>query len=101
MEHLDVTIDAWRSLKIAETVAHLKGNITLTRLAELARGRGGTTIEVTGNSRRAWAKETCDVDVEVLTDGKITLSKDVSHLAVLIFTADTLGRIQRHCSSTS
>jgi hypothetical protein len=73
-----VTIDAWRVLKIAETIAHLRGNITLTRLAELARGKGGTSIEVVGDRRGSWAKETCDVDVKVLTDGKLTLSKEVS-----------------------
>jgi hypothetical protein len=78
VEHLNVTIDAWRVLKIAETVAHLRGTVTLAKLADLARRKGGTSIEVFGDRRGSWAKETCDVDVEVLTDGKLTLSKEVS-----------------------
>jgi hypothetical protein len=85
-----VTIDAWRVLKVAETVAHLKGDITLSRLADLTRARGGSTIEVVGNRRAPWEKETCDVDVEILTDGRITLSKEASLLFTLDLPSDIL-----------
>ncbi|KAJ7650969.1 hypothetical protein FB45DRAFT_1018330 [Roridomyces roridus] len=64
----DVTLEAWKVLKIVEAVQADGGHLTLAMLAELARGNGGETYRVGGRKRK--------LDLERLCGGKVGLVKD-------------------------
>jgi len=78
MEHKDVTVEAWRVLKVLEAVSQSNGRVTLSKLGDLARGKGSGTLEVPGNLRvKGKQRETLDIDVESLTEGRVELNKEV------------------------
>jgi ATP-dependent DNA helicase Q1 len=73
----DVTLDAWRVLRVAAHVEREGGRVTLPALAELVRGVGKGVFAVTGGKRKRNVGEE-RVDLEVVCGGKIGLGKDVS-----------------------
>ncbi|KAJ7932543.1 ATP-dependent DNA helicase [Mycena leptocephala] len=79
-ERRDVTFEAWQVLKIADAVQHTGGQLTLTMLADLARGNGGGTYGVGGGGRKGKGKgrekEKMDLDLERICAGKVNLKKD-------------------------
>ncbi|KAJ7783633.1 ATP-dependent DNA helicase [Mycena maculata] len=79
-ERRDVTLAAWQVLKVAEAVQSAGGQLTLTMLADLARGNGGGSIGVGGGGRKgrgkAREKEKADLDLERICGGKVALKKD-------------------------
>jgi ATP-dependent DNA helicase Q1 len=83
-ERRDVTFEAWQVLKIADAVQHTGGQLTLTMLADLARGNGGGTYGVGGGGRKGKGKgrekEKMDLDLERICAGKVNLKKDVCAL---------------------
>ncbi|KAJ7900182.1 ATP-dependent DNA helicase [Mycena olivaceomarginata] len=76
----DVTFEAWQVLKVADAVQHAGGQLTLTMLADLARGNGGGSYGVGGGGRKgkgkAREKEKADMDLEAVCGGKVNLKKD-------------------------
>ncbi|KAJ7492759.1 ATP-dependent DNA helicase [Mycena latifolia] len=79
-ERRDVTFAAWQILKVADAVQHNGGQLTLTMLADLARGNGGGSYGVGGGGRRGKGKsrekETLDIDLALVCGGKVDLKKD-------------------------
>ncbi|KAJ7654965.1 ATP-dependent DNA helicase [Mycena polygramma] len=79
-ERKDVTMEAWQVLKVADAVQHSGGQLTLTMLADLARGNGGGTYGVGGGGRKGKGKgrekEKVDMDLDLLCGGKVNLKKD-------------------------
>lgn len=80
-ERRDVTFEAWQVLKVADYVHHTGGQLTLTMLADLARGIGGGSYGVGGGGRKGKGKsrekEKVDIDLDVICGGKVNLKKDV------------------------
>ncbi|KAJ7786162.1 P-loop containing nucleoside triphosphate hydrolase protein [Mycena metata] len=75
----DVTLEAWQVLKVADAVQQTGGQLTLTMLADLARGNGGGTYGVSGGRKgkgKAREKEKVDLDLERICGGKVDLKKD-------------------------
>ncbi|KAJ7042384.1 P-loop containing nucleoside triphosphate hydrolase protein [Mycena alexandri] len=75
----DVTLEAWQVLKVADAVQQTGGQLTLTMLADLARGNGGGTYGVGGGRKgkgKAREKEKVDLDLERICGGKVDLKKD-------------------------
>ncbi|KAJ7706323.1 P-loop containing nucleoside triphosphate hydrolase protein [Mycena rosella] len=79
-ERRDATFEAWQILKVADAVQHTGGQLTLTMLADLARGNGGGSYGVGGGGRKGKGKsrekEKVDIDLKVLCGGKVDLKKD-------------------------
>ncbi|KAJ7169741.1 P-loop containing nucleoside triphosphate hydrolase protein [Mycena filopes] len=77
----DVTLESWQVLKVADAVQQTGGQLTLTMLADLARGNGGGTYGVSSGGGRkgkgkAREKEKVDLDLERICGGKVNLKKD-------------------------
>jgi hypothetical protein len=78
VEHRDVTVEAWQLLKVANAVCIPGGNIPLTKLVDLARGRGGGSFTTsTGGGKRAKTKSVIALDLDAVASGKVCLGKDV------------------------
>jgi ATP-dependent DNA helicase Q1 len=81
---LDVTVDVWKLLKVMEEVDHSGGRITLSALAELARGLGGGSFAIANAPKRGKGKVVDDkgfLDVAKLCGAKVALNKDVSWIS--------------------
>ena len=100
-EQLDLstaTFEAWQLVQIASEVHGNGGRVTLSALADLARGLGGGKYTIESGRRRGGGSGKAPagiVDLSTLCDGKVTLSKDVSvsntaHSLVLLRVADTV-----------
>ena len=81
VEDKDVTLDAWKILKVAHVIGEEGGRTTLGMLADLVRGAGGGTFE--GGSGgpgkgKGKAKEKKPLDLGVICGGKVDMSKEVS-----------------------
>ena len=79
----DVTVEAWKICKILEATDRRNGKITLSGVADLARGLGKGSFskdQRLPNGKTEKVKET--LDLEQICDGKITLNNEV-WLAVL------------------
>ena len=76
VDHKDVTLEAWQLLKVAHEVCGQGGNIPLTKLVDLVRGKGGGSF-TGGGGRRGKTKEVTSLDLDALAGGKVGLSKDV------------------------
>lgn len=94
-DHKDVTLESWRILKIVDAVQHSGGNLTLTMLADLAKGNGGASYSVsTGGGRKGKgkAKETADLDLDLVCGGKVDLKKDVGRSLIYPSRAESYYR---------
>lgn len=82
----DVTLDAWKILKVATLVNRAGGKVTLSGLADLARGLGGGKFEVNQGKR---GKMKCSLDLEAECGGKVVgIDKTVrffSHTLLFFF----------------
>ncbi|KAJ7630796.1 P-loop containing nucleoside triphosphate hydrolase protein [Roridomyces roridus] len=75
----DVTLEAWKVLKVAEAVQADRGQLTLAMLADLARGNGGGTYSAGGGGGRKGRgknREKVELDLERICGGKVGLKKD-------------------------
>ncbi|KAJ7225663.1 ATP-dependent DNA helicase [Mycena pura] len=72
----DVTLEAWRVLRVVDAVQATGGQLTLTMLADLARGNGGGSYSVSGGGRRSREKEKVDLDLDAVCGGKVQLKKE-------------------------
>ena len=69
-------------MKIVETITAEGGRVTLGMLADLARGAGGGAFGVGGRGGKGKSKEKVGLDLEVICQGKVDMSRDVSWLLV-------------------
>lgn len=74
-----MTSAVWKSLKVAEVVSKGGGRVTLSGLADLARGLGGGIFTgVSQSDKRSSTTETGGViDLDAVCGGKLVLSKEV------------------------
>ncbi len=78
----DVTLEAWRILRVADTIEQQGGRVTLGMMGDLVRGVGGGSFGVSNGGRggNGKSKEKIGLDLESISNGKTSLSKDVSVL---------------------
>ena len=75
----NVTVEAWKTLKVIEAVVRKGGRATLANLADLVRGLGGGNFGIPSSGKRKREEpEKSNLDLAELIDGKISLNKDVS-----------------------
>ncbi|KAH7100070.1 ATP-dependent DNA helicase [Auriculariales sp. MPI-PUGE-AT-0066] len=85
----DVTLDAWRVLRVVKHVADHDGRLTIANLADLARGAGGGAFTTGKKGKRAQDK--MSVNFNEVSGGKVPLSKDdVETLIIQLFTSNYL-----------
>lgn len=78
VENKDVTLDAWKILKVALVIGEEGGRTTLGMLADLVRGAGGGAFEGgSGGKRKGKAKEKKPLDLDAICGGKVDMSKEV------------------------
>jgi ATP-dependent DNA helicase Q1 len=88
VEDKDVTLDAWKILKVAHVIGEEGGRTTLGMLADLVRGAGGGAFEGGSGGRgkgKGKAKEKKPLDLGVICGGKVDMSKEVSLLHLQTF----------------
>ncbi len=89
LEKKDVTLDAWRVLKVVQTIQEEGGQVTVGMLADLVRGAGGAAFSVAqqggGRKRKSLSKEKVGLDLDAIAGGKVSLGKDVCFIAALLF----------------
>ncbi|CAE6407088.1 unnamed protein product [Rhizoctonia solani] len=85
----DVTLDAWIILRVAQTIDNEGGRVTVGMLADLVRGVGGKAFQVPaggggGRGRRRKSQgEKVGLDLEGITGGKASLSKDDAETLII------------------
>ncbi|KAI0687700.1 P-loop containing nucleoside triphosphate hydrolase protein [Cytidiella melzeri] len=73
VDQRDVTAEAWQILTIVEAVHKEHGRVTLSKLADMARGKGKAEFNRKG---KGWQPESVALDLEFLGAGKVELSKE-------------------------
>ncbi|ORY27061.1 P-loop containing nucleoside triphosphate hydrolase protein [Naematelia encephala] len=75
---MDVTLDAWRVLKVLQVVQREQGRLTIASLADLVRGLGGGTFAVIAEKgkKRGAADDKARVDLDSVCGGKVELNKE-------------------------
>ncbi|KAH8089929.1 ATP-dependent DNA helicase [Cristinia sonorae] len=87
MAEMDVTLFAWRILKIAQAVQTLNGKVTLAKLATLVRGKGGGKFDAALGKGKRKARTEEVVDPEGVAGGVVPLSaEDTERLCVNLLT---------------
>ncbi|KAG8810526.1 hypothetical protein FRC17_002895 [Serendipita sp. 399] len=80
----DVTVEAWKILKIVGAIKEEGGKATLSMLSDLVRGAGGGSIETSnGGKGRSKQKEKVQLDVDAICEGKVEMHKDDERERVL------------------
>lgn len=84
---MDVTVQAWQLLNIVKQVQRDGGNVTLSKLAELARSTGkgsfvggdggGGGGRKRGRKSGGGGKEQVELDLDVVCGGKVNLKREV------------------------
>lgn len=97
VERRDVTLEAWQTLKILETISAQGTRQTIAGLGDLARGLGGGAFE--GGGKRRKTKEKLQLDYDSVSGGKVELSKD--HIETLIVHLLVSGYLREEFSSTA
>ena len=78
----DVTLDAWRCLKVLQEIDRNGGRITLSNLMDVVRGLGGGSyglVQQGKGRKRKSSGETATLSVGEVASGKVELSKDVGY----------------------
>lgn len=78
---MDVTLEVWKVLQVMSEVERNSGRVTLSGLADLARGLGGGQYSVVSTGRKGQARvsdEKAVVNMGELCGSKVSLSKEVS-----------------------
>ncbi|KAF5326297.1 hypothetical protein D9611_000672 [Ephemerocybe angulata] len=79
----DVTPAAWQILRIVAEIGKVQGTLTLASLAKLARGKGGSKVDVAKGKGRAKTEESVGLDLDRVCGGPVELSKkEVEQLIV-------------------
>ena len=77
VDERDVTLDAWKILRVAEYVRAHRGRVTLNQLADLARGAGKGEFSLSTHASKSGPSK-ASVDLTELCGGAVGLSKEVS-----------------------
>ena len=73
----DVTKEAWQILMVAQAVQRERGRVTLSKLAEMARGTGKAEFNTVSGGRRR-KTTTSSLDRDAVLKQTVKLSKEVS-----------------------
>ncbi|ORX34459.1 P-loop containing nucleoside triphosphate hydrolase protein [Kockovaella imperatae] len=98
----DVTLDAWKCLKVLQNVSSNEGRVTLANLVELVRGLGGGAFGTMKQGKRGARKssgEKASLDLESVAGGKVTLSKD--DVETLLVHLSTMGYVSEYFAGTA
>lgn len=78
-EKRDMTIEAWKTLRVSQSVERSGGRVSLPMLVDLVRGVGGGTFGMkTGGGRKGKGKKKSEAELNLNeVGGKIDLGKDV------------------------
>ncbi|EJD54785.1 ATP-dependent DNA helicase [Auricularia subglabra TFB-10046 SS5] len=81
--NLDVTLDAWRAVRVLSHIATHKGRVTIAILADLVRGVGGGAFSAGGKKGKKSQQDKLDLDLDEVCGGKISLSKDDTETLII------------------
>ncbi|GAA5957859.1 hypothetical protein JCM21900_001289 [Sporobolomyces salmonicolor] len=81
---LDISLHAYRALRIISAANSQRGTLTLPQAADLVRGNGGGTF----STQEAKSKGKGKVDVTSIAGGKVTLGKDETEAMLLKLLVD-------------
>ncbi|SCV70022.1 BQ2448_1416 [Microbotryum intermedium] len=77
VESVDVSLEAYRALRIMSAADAASGTLTLTQACDLVRGLGKGAITTTSNDSRGKVnKGKANIDVDSVAGGKVSLNKD-------------------------
>ncbi|SGY99532.1 BQ5605_C034g11289 [Microbotryum silenes-dioicae] len=77
VESVDVSLEAYRALRIMSAADAASGTLTLTQACDLVRGLGKGAITTTSNDTRGKVnKGKTNIDVDSVAGGKVGLNKD-------------------------
>lgn len=91
----DVTLDAWKIVKVVAELENTGGRATLASVSDLVRGlgKGGYTVLAGSNSKkRKPDPEKATMDIEKLVGSKVALNKDVGVIPPAFLIHRTLNR---------
>ncbi|KPV77044.1 uncharacterized protein RHOBADRAFT_34512, partial [Rhodotorula graminis WP1] len=92
---VDVSLSAYRALRIISAATAQRGTLTLPQAADLVRGNGGGTF----STQEAKSKGKGKVDVKAEAGGKVELSKDETEQMLLMLLVE--GRLQEEFHATA
>lgn len=75
---LDLTLYAWRALKILRVCTDSNGRVTLTQMADLVRGLGGGSFGLSAGEGGKKGKGKGKLSLDEVAGGRVELGKDVS-----------------------
>lgn len=81
--NLDVTLDAWRVVRVLSHIATHKGRVTIAILSDLVRGVGGGAFSAGGKKGKKSQQDKLDLDLDEVCGGKISLGKDDTETLVI------------------
>ncbi len=94
IQTIDVTLDAWRIVRVAAEVEAQGGRVTVSGLADLVRGLGGGQFPVVAQSGKSRGKVSAEkgvVNLQEMCEGKVLLSKEQTEsLLIDMFLQDYL-----------
>ncbi|KAM0748733.1 ATP-dependent DNA helicase [Meredithblackwellia eburnea MCA 4105] len=79
VEELDVSVEAYRALKILSAAVQQNGTLTFTQAVDLVRGLGGGSFATQGKQNKGKGK----VDVQAEAGSKVTLSKELADSLII------------------
>lgn len=93
---LDISLQAYRALRIISAALAHKGTLTLPQAADLVRGNGGGGFATQETNGKGKGK----IDVVAEAGAKVTLSKDLTEQMLLRLLVEGYLQEQFHASAT-
>ncbi|KAL6299341.1 P-loop containing nucleoside triphosphate hydrolase protein [Sparassis latifolia] len=91
VDRRDITLAAWRVLKVVEIVNKRGGFVTVAQLADLVRGHGGSSFHAKVKKGRKTVREKVHLDLNEVAGGKLEYSKqDAELLCIHLMVEDYL-----------
>lgn len=101
VERKDVTLEAWKVLKVAQAISAEGGRTTLGMLADLVRGAGGGAFEVSGPRGKSKGQGKHKLDLDAVCHGKVDLRRDVRLTAFFVTDPDLLPGCRKSSDYTA